>query len=191
MVRTDLSYDLIHWIKGESNEEAFDVMRSIVREQCIRGGTGHIKGGYQCVCFTEAPQNTFHDIIRRYRPFGIRVSKKWLYNEGGRPVIYQAEDEYDALPESHRWRHVRYEPGANPPVDFTWEREWRINADSLPLPPGEARLVLPKADWAAGLEAEHLEEEDYRIQLQSVAYGDAYLMEDPEPFRYAYSIVNI
>jgi hypothetical protein len=166
-------------------------MRSIVWEQRLRGGTGHIKGGYQCVCFTEAPQNTFHDIIGRYRPFGIRVSKKWLYNEGGRPVIYQAEDEYDALPESHRWRHVRYEPGAIPPVDFTWEREWRIHTESLPFPPGEARLVLPQADWAARLEAEHLEEEDYRIHLESVAYGDAYIMEQPELFRYAYSIVNI
>ena len=97
----------------DSDEEAFDVLQQIVQERCLCGGTGHIRGGYQCVCFTEAPQNTFHNVIGRYRPFGIRVSKKWLYQEGGRPVIYQSDQEYDALPESHRWRHVRYEPDAD------------------------------------------------------------------------------
>jgi len=171
MPRVDLSNDLIHWIKGDSDEEAFEIIRQIVREQRLRGGSGHIKGRYQCVCFTEAPQTTFHDVIGRYRPFGVRVSKRWLYSEGGRPVIYQREAEFEALPESHRWRHVRYEPDCEPPVDFTWEREWRIRTDVLVLPPGEARLVLPHQEWADLLEADHLEEEEYRIRLESVAYG--------------------
>lgn len=58
-------------------------------------------------------------------------------------MIYQGEDEFDALPESHRWRHVRYEPDRDPPIVFTWEREWRIRTEALVLPLGVARLVLP------------------------------------------------
>lgn len=191
MPRADLSNDLIHWVKGESNEEAFEVLRRIVSEQRLRGGTGDIKGGYQCVCFTEAPQTTFHDVIGRYRPFGIRISKRWLYSQCGRPVIYQSEDEFEGLGETHRWRHVRYEPDREPPIDFTWEREWRIQTDSLPLPPGEARLVLPHEGWADRLEADHLDEEEYRIRLEAVAYGDEWLMQAPEPFRYGYSVIHV
>lgn len=191
MPRADLSNDLIHWIKGDSNEEAFDVLRIVAREQRLLGGTGHIKGSYRCICFTEAPENTFHNVIGRYRPFGVRVSKRWLYGQGGRPVIYQADSEFTQLAETHRWRHVRYEPDEWPPIDFSWEREWRIQTDEIQLPHGEARLVLPHDSWAEALEREHLDDELHRIQMEAVAYGDEWLMQNPEPFYYAYSIINV
>lgn len=186
-----MSNDLIHWIKGDSNEEAFDVLRIIAREQRLLGGTGHIKGGYRCVCFTEAPENTFHNVIGRYRPFGVRVSKRWLYRQGGRPVIYQADSEFTQLAETHRWRHVRYEPDEGPPIDFSWEREWRIQTDEIQLPYGETRLVLPHDSWAEALEREHFDDELHRIQMEAVAYDDEWLMQNPEPFYYAYSIINV
>ncbi len=191
MPRADLSNYLIHWIKGESHEEAFAVQRSIVREQRLLGGDGFIKGGYRCVCFTEAPDSTFHEVVGKYRPFGIQVSKHWAFSVGGRPVIYQPDREYELLPESHRWRHVRYEPDTEPPTDFTWEREWRIRADELQLPPGEARIIVPHVSWAQALEHEHDVSEQHRIQMEAMYYGDEYLMQSPAPFQYGYSIINV
>lgn len=191
MPRTDLSNDLIHWVKGDSDEESFETLNKIIFSHKLIGDTGHIKGGYRCVCFTEAPEDTFHKIVGRYRPFGIRLSKRWLYALGGRPVIYQPESEYDDLHESHRWRHVRYEPNCNPPIDFTWEREWRIQTDELELPPGEARIIVPDISWAEALKQEHYRDELSRIHYESVAYGDAWLLNQPEDFYYAISVINI
>jgi len=191
MPRADLSNEIIHWIKGDCNEEAFEVMRRIVTEQRLLGGTGHIKGEYCCVCFTEAPQDTFHNVIGRYRPFGIQLSKQWIYAQGGRPVIYQTDEEFYQLPESHKWRHVRYEPDAEPPIDFSWEREWRIQLDELCLPPGKARIIVPHEDWALALEREHIDNEEDRIQMEAVVYGDEWLLQNPQPFYYAYSVINV
>lgn len=191
MPRADLANDLVHWIKGASNDDAFQTLRTIVVEHRLLGGTGHIRGNFQCVCFTEAPEETFHKVVGRYRPFGVRVSKRWLYERGGRPVIYQPDTEYEQLPDTHRWRHVRYEPDVDHPVDFTWEREWRIQTPELQLPPGEAQLILPHDSWADLLEREHLDDELDRIQMKAFAYGEEWLMEEPDPFYYAYSIIDV
>lgn len=116
-----------------------------------------MRGRFPCVCFTEAPIGEAASLFRlsgistpesgpRYEPYGIAVQKEWLFARGGRPVIYQADNEYDPLPESHRWRHARYEPAAD--VDFTWEREWRIRTDSLALDPSKSLVIVPTADEA-------------------------------------------
>lgn len=147
MPRSDLSSELVHWIKAPTLEEAFGTLRTIIDERCIRGGNGNIEGEYNCVCFTEAPQLSFHEVRGRYRPFGIQLSKTWVFDRGGRPVIYQTDAEFVVLPPELRWRHVRYEPNRTPPVDFTWEREWRVLADELPLPPGEAIILVPGESW--------------------------------------------
>jgi len=122
MPRNDLSKDLIHWIKGETFDAAFNVLRAIVREQRLAGGAGNIKGGYTCVCFTGAPKDEFHRIAGKYKPFGIQVRKDWEFALGARPAIYQTEEEFELLPDTHKWRHVRYEPNSEPSIDFTWER---------------------------------------------------------------------
>jgi hypothetical protein len=95
-----------------------------VYERRILGSDTKIRGSWKCVCFTEAPENTFHQVLGKYKPFGIQVPKTWLFSQGGRPVIYQAGAEYELLPEPLEWRHMRYEPNTNPPFDFSWEREW-------------------------------------------------------------------
>lgn len=191
MPRADLSNDLIHWIKGDTDDEAFGILRRIVSENRLLGGNGHIKGEYTCVCFTEAPENTFHNVIGRYRPFGIQVSKKWAYSQGGRPVIYQEDSEYYQLPESHRWRHVRYEPNNTHPIDFTWEREWRVQTNELVLPNTEASIIIPNNSYASILEQDHYDNEGTRIQMEALAYGDERLLQFPEPFLYSYSVINV
>ncbi len=117
----------------------FANLRSIIRERRLIAGNYMIRGGYRCVSFTEAPIEAFIDgFVRqfpftRYSRFGVMFDKSWVFELGGRPVIYQPEIEFNILPEELRWRHVRYEPGAEQAKDFTWEREWRMNCDELPF----------------------------------------------------------
>ena len=167
--RPDISDFLVHFIRGDNYEEAFGVLRSIVADSGLVGGTGFIKGGYQCVCFSEAPIAALAEMLRRptvhgvlYKPFGVIVTKAWLFGQGGRPVIYQTNLEFANLPENLRWRHVRYEPNQEPPVDFTWEREWRIRTDFLRISRDAAWLVVPTVKWSYRLAAEHNKDQEPR-----------------------------
>jgi len=150
MNRVDISEFLVHFTKGDEAPANF---ASIANEAVLRGGTGFIKGNFRCVCFTEAPLHSLQDILLhrtghafKYEPFGVIVRKKWLFGLGGRPAIYQPDSEFPSLPDSHKWRHVRYEPNATPPVDFTWEREWRILTNTLAISPKDAWLVVPSVE---------------------------------------------
>ncbi|HEU4747510.1 MAG TPA: hypothetical protein VFS56_03350 [Gemmatimonadaceae bacterium] len=130
------------------------MLRTILNEKRLIGGKAMIRGGYRCVCFTEAPFDQLRAGLswsisrynksenRRFQPYGILFGKGYLFDIGGRPVIYQSHDEYDALPEALRYRHVKYEPNANPPVDFTWEREWRLHTDELRLDPENCTVLV-------------------------------------------------
>lgn len=173
MPRPDISDKLVHFTSGASEEEAFANLCSIIQDRAIRGSDGMIKGGYRCVCFTEAPLAALGrglvnlSDFSRYRPFGVIYDKSHVYRQGGRPVIYQADEEFFALPDELRWRHMRYEPIVIPPAerptDFTWEREWRVQCDSLPALPHLAGLVLPTHAWANRLLQSHDEQQDHLV----------------------------
>lgn len=159
-MRIDLSEQLVHLTRSDKLAEAESAFRSIVREHSLRGSSNGIRGGYLVVCFSEAPieilakmfSNTGHSF--RYRPFGVMVPKSWLFAKGGRPVIYQPEDEFKLLPESLQYRHVRFDQPGND-KDFTFEREWRICTDSLPLDPVVCTLIVPDRKWDYQLREEH------------------------------------
>lgn len=151
MIRDDLSDKVIHLTRGPSRDAAAKVFFKILNEGKLRGGTGCIKGNWRCVCFTEAPIGKLSTILAnpsahgsRYEPYGVMVDKTWLFQQGGRPVIYQSDDEYELLPNDLKYRHVRYEPHNR--IDFTWEREWRIQIDELTLDPNAVTLVVPQRD---------------------------------------------
>ncbi len=114
----------------------------------LLGSNRDIRGGYHCVCFSEAPIELLSRILAlpptsgiRYRPFGVMVAKTWLFQQGGRPVIYQPDSEFEALPEPLRYRHVRYEPNGG--ADYSWEREWRVRSDELAIDPNRSTLIVP------------------------------------------------
>jgi hypothetical protein len=176
-------------MRGNTEADAMNTLHQIISEQRLVGGSGAIRGGYNCVCFTEAPEEHFHGVIGRYRPFGIRVSKRWLFSQGGRPVIYQSGPEYDQLPEALRWRHVRYEPDSTPPIDFSWEREWRINVNELPLPPHEVTVVVPHENYELDLIEAHFYHEHVRITFLQEAWGEMAAFEEEQPFAYRISVI--
>lgn len=162
VARRDLARLAIHWTKAAGGgggflreapprREAAAVLEQILTDAALRGGDGYIRGGHICVCFTEAPLVEMVSVFAsvalagnapalRYEPYGIGVSKEWLFQHGGRPVIYQPAGEYEQLQKDVRWRHVTFEP---PEIDFTWEREWRIPAKSLDLDPAQAWVFVP------------------------------------------------
>ena len=48
-----------------------------------------------------------------------------MFEAGGRPVIYLPDAEAVWIPAEEKWRHVRFDER----VDFTHEREWRVQGD--------------------------------------------------------------
>jgi len=139
---------------------AFAVLHKILSQGELKG-TSTWTYGQNCVCFTEAPIMEFNSIFSlseiaaskrerpRYEPYGVAVSKKWLFQQGGRPVIYDHPDAFDNLPQDLRYRFVPYDPGQG--IDYTWEREWRIKTDALRLDPRYTLAVVPTADEAFNL----------------------------------------
>ncbi|NVM91092.1 hypothetical protein FHT32_004756 [Variovorax sp. SG517] len=156
MVRDDLSDRLIHLTRGTSTEagqnreEAIKNLESILDDSTLKGGDGFIKGKYVCTCFSEVPVSKLPYILAhptthhfKYEPYGVMVDKRWLFQLGGRPVIYGPEDDYNALPEDMKYRHVRFHLDKPGDVDFTWEREWRLRTDALTLDPAKVTVILP------------------------------------------------
>jgi hypothetical protein len=190
--RRDISDKLVHFTKGENEEEVFQRLRNIVKERRILGTSEKIKGGYQCVCFSEAPLMSLQDGLvnpdaySRYSPFGIIFEKRWIFAQRGRPVIYQTDGEFSQLPEELRWRHVRYEPNRDEPIDFTWEREWRIKCGALTFDPSSAGIVVPDEDWAQRMISEHETEQNFKVFQYSEMLDDEMLAEqyrEPFPWR--------
>ncbi len=183
-VRPDMSDSLIHFTSGDTLDEAFDRFRTIVSECRLKGGRRMIRGGYACVCLSEAPLPLPNALVNpdsysKYSPFGVLFRKQWVFEQGGRPVIYQRDAEFELLPDELRWRHVCYDP---PRVDFTWEREWRVCCAELPFDPGVATLVLPSEEWVGDLIADHEKTEDAKWYPYSEVLDQEQLQQYREDF---------
>ncbi|MCS0435195.1 hypothetical protein [Vibrio diabolicus] len=130
--------------KGQDKQySALDVLCEILSDGEILGSTksGFIKGNNPAVCFSETPLSALKHFASndpknkefRYRYYGVAISKHAAFGEDARPVIYLPDSEAKWIPDSEKWRHVRYEYGS---VDWTFEREWRkkgnFNLKNLP-----------------------------------------------------------
>lgn len=181
MNRTDISDRLIHFTKGKTLEAAYLTLREIIATRALRGGTGKIRGRYECVCFTEAPRECLDkglvnkSLYSKYSPFGVMFKKSEIFSWGGRPVIYQSNDEYDQLGESHKWRHVTMDLTAGvDSVDFSWEREWRIRTGTLSFDESNAEIIVKDRTWAARLMSD-LKDDVFRTVMEySTTLGFCY-----------------
>lgn len=168
-----MSNQVIHFTKGATDEEAFLRLESIVDRRGVIGHTDKIKAGCACVCLSEAPIPAVKEGLRNlfggrsYSQFGIMFDKSWLFSRGGRPVIYEPDEEYVLLPESHQWRHVRYDPTAAVKIDFTWEREWRIRCPELKFESSDTVIVVPSSAWRDRLVREFDQQQEYQVELYS------------------------
>lgn len=137
-----------------------------------------VRGDHRVVCFSEAPLHVLGKAVGlataghgRYQPVGVMVTKRWLFERGGRPVIYQADSEYADMSEANQWRHVRFDLNVTPPVDFTWEREWRIRVDELSFSPDDVRVIVPDQEVLAWLKERHEREQDDLTQSFGIIMG--------------------
>ncbi len=137
---------------------AGSVLGRILTEGALEGN-GTWSDGEPIVCFTEAPISEFAALFAlsslarsdherlRYEPYGVAVSKSWLYAQGGRPVLYDGASASALLPKELRYRFVQFDPTGVEP-DVSWEREWRISSKRLMLDPKHSLVIVPTADEA-------------------------------------------
>lgn len=178
IIRDDLSDRLVHLTKGEG-ADALKTFLKIVNERVLLGGSGYIKGGFKCVCFSEAPISklpqilaTPHDAIR-YRPFGFLFKKAWVFARGGLPVIYQPDPDFKKLPDEKKHLHVRFYLG-DYSIDHTWEREWRIRTDRLEFTPANVTLLMPTRAVSDALRKLHFDKETKALESGEVADRSLY-----------------
>lgn len=149
VIRDDLSDRLIHLTKGDTGEESFKTLSKILDDRTLIGGGGYIKGGFKCVCFSEAPISKIGYLLSnppenvKYRPYGLMFRKMWIFKKGGRPVIYQPDQDFLRLPTDMQYRHVRFYISDRYSIDHSWEREWRICTKTLEFTPDDVTIIVP------------------------------------------------
>lgn len=184
-MREDISDFLIHFTKGDDLEHAYHNLKSIIEQRVIHGSNAKIRDGSSCICFSEAPLSSLKNgllnpsFYSRYSPFGIITTKENLFSLGGRPVVYQSELEFHHLSDNNAWKHMRYEP---PSIDFTWEREWRLKADSYHLHPINTQIIVPDNSWAQRLIREHETEQQWQTLQYSQIMDELLAIQYEEQF---------
>lgn len=138
---------LTHFTRRSVDGDALDNLVAILRTGIIRGSTRMVRSKRAVVCLFDAPLSELNRLLahsnrRRYEPFGIAMDKRYGFVMGARPVIYMPWPEAcQMLDEQELWRVVAIDLEQTPPLDWTFEREWRI-AEQLQLPPqGAVALV--------------------------------------------------
>ncbi|MBV8361996.1 MAG: hypothetical protein JO189_29300 [Deltaproteobacteria bacterium] len=130
---------LTHFTRRSASGDAMDNLVAILRTGIIRGSTRMVRTKRAVVCLFDAPLSELNRLLgrnnrRRYEPFGIAMDKRYAFAMGARPVIYMPWPEAsEMLDEQELWRVVAIDLDQMPPLDWTFEREWRI-AEQLKLP---------------------------------------------------------
>lgn len=187
--RPDLSSFLIHFTKPANGLSALDVLLKIVKEKRLMGSNKLIKSKDSCVCFTETPieaiKNGVYDRYgkKRYSRFGILMTKADVFRLDGRPVIYQTDAEFALLRPENAWRHMHYDLSIPLPIDFTWEREWRIRTNHVDLSNQKFEVIVP--DTAAEREFISAQSDSYyEAWSWSTVLGDAaWAYDEPLPWK--------
>lgn len=165
--RSDMSSYLYHLTREDDNDnDSFDVLINILNDKKLNGSTtesGFIVGDNKAVCFQDTTtyglcQNIYHEqILReknsqrkkvRYRPIGIAFRKEYVYDKGGRPVIYEKTDvAKELIPKKDEWWRIVNLDLSNTEriIDWTHEREWRVKGD-FEFALNEAVIVLTNSD---------------------------------------------
>jgi hypothetical protein len=141
---------LTHFTRAARSSSALDNLVAILTEGVIRGSSRMIHGRRGVVCLFDAPLPELARLLdrrnrRRYEPFGIALDKRYAFRMGVRPVVYMPWREANQmLPASELWRVVTIDLDRKPPIDWSFEREWRIAGD-LQIEP--ARAVALVETW--------------------------------------------
>lgn len=162
--RMDFSAQVTHLTRPTKEIDALDILIKILRERTLIGSTVYIIGDTPAVCFFDAPLYSICENVQfekernekfgftkiRYDLFGLTFTKPYIFQKGGRPVIYDKSFEAkEYLPPNQWWRIVNYDlSDPNNFLDWSHEREWRIPR-KFTFDLGETAVVVPgpKAFW--------------------------------------------
>ncbi|MCW6023048.1 hypothetical protein K1Y37_09130 [Serratia marcescens] len=188
--RTDYSNYLYHWIKPskpfntqeDAYEQAYNIMEEIFDAGYLKASGRDTYKKIESVCFTESPAEIMKSQNSKYQPFGFAFLKSDIFDMGGRHVIYQTKDEAKFLPASMLWRHVTYNPqdvGPSKPngIDFTWEREWRLNVKKLDILDCHS-VILPNEYWIERLKEDIQRWKEFPARM----WRDIGVSTDPGPY---------
>jgi len=131
---------LAHFTRASGKSSALDNLLWILDDRRIRGSSRMMPTGVRGVCLFDAPPQELAHLLtpqnrRRYEPFGVAIDKRYAFSMGARPVIYMpAAEAATILDADEMWRVVSIDMNRNPPIDWTFEREWRVLGD-LPIQP--------------------------------------------------------
>jgi hypothetical protein len=152
-LRLDLTDSLTYWVKPGPDMER-DFLDLLSRARIGGDKPPYVLGDSPIVGFTEVPLALSAKLLCgakdfgiNYAPVGLLFERRWVYEHGGRPVIYQRAEEAALLPAALLYRHVTLD--FDQQIDFTWKREWRIPTSALDLQQAPCRPVLPTAAWLA------------------------------------------
>ena len=138
---------LTHFTRAAKTSSALDNLVAILRDGVIRGSTRMVREGRAVVCLFDVPVRDLRLLLdrrnrRRYEPFGIAFDKRYAFRAGARPVVYMPWREAEnLLAPGERWRVVALELERKTPIDWSYEREWRMAGD-LALPAGRAVALV-------------------------------------------------
>ena len=148
--RSDFTSRITHLTRRTNDKSAFEVLCKILDEKTIlgSGSGGYIRQNKKAVCFQDVPLYSLAENVKyedeyssknctetekinfRYEAFGLRFNKGLMFQKGARPVIYGSKNELDNLPKTEQWRCVQLDlSDSNNIIDWTHEREWRIEGD--------------------------------------------------------------
>lgn len=159
--RNDMTTHLVHLTKpAEDGMKACDVLIEILKDKKLIGSGkyGFIVGDIKAVCFQDTPiysltQNIYYEqklrksnknLKIRYLGWGLLFEKDFIFNNGGRPVIYdKTNDAKRYLPEDEWWRIVNLDlSDENKFIDWSHEREWRV-PDELEFQLKDISVIVP------------------------------------------------
>ena len=162
--RNDISSRLTHLTKGDTMDQAFEILIKILEDKKLLGSTtasGFIVGNKSAVCLQEAPIEAIAENLKyekklreetkckiRYLAFGIRFSKVFIFRKGGRPVIYDEKEKLKTiLPKEEYWRIMNYDiKNLNNMIDWTHEREWRVPGE-LAFDYKDIEIIVPSNSY--------------------------------------------
>lgn len=163
MKRIDNTAYLYHWVKAEpftrnqteDYESAYQTFMQILSDTLIKNGDLYKTNGCPCICFTESPEYFMHSDKSKYQPFGFKFLKRYIFELGGRAVIYSPDYEKNLIHDDLMWRYMRHDPLAYSDktpygVDFTWEREWRLPDTSIEIMDSMS-IIVPDDDYVRRL----------------------------------------
>lgn len=168
--REDISDRVTHLIKNIGDEEALETLFKIAHQGVLHGNTTNVVGQRRVICFSESPTGEFIKEKYFFTSYGVSIRKDWFFEEGGRPVIYQPREEHKLIAPSLHWKLVTYNPLEDNWADWTWQREWRIEAHELELPE-DSIFIVPNNEAKNKLRELFEEEENYRALCEQLCLG--------------------